>query len=45
MRTVAQVRREMGVGAPRGKDSLYPRAIERAPRRFNPLKIPKQLQV
>ena len=45
MRTVAEVRRELGVGAPREKNSLYPKAIERAPRKFNPLKIPKQLQV
>ena len=44
MRTVAEVRRELGVGAPREKNSLY-RPIERAPRKFNPLKIPKQLQV
>ena len=45
MRTVAEVRRELGIGAPREKNSLYPKAIERAPRKFNPLKIPKQLQV
>lgn len=45
MRTVAEVRRELGVGAPREKNSLYPKAIERAPRKFNPLKIPRQLQV
>lgn len=44
MRTVAQLRRELGVGAPRNPDSLY-RPIERAPRVFNPLRIPKQLQV
>ena len=44
MRTVAEVRRELGIGAPREKDSLY-RPIERAPRKFNPLKIPRQLQV
>lgn len=44
MRTVAQLRRELGVGAPRNTDSLY-RPIERAPRKFNPLKIPKSLQV
>jgi ribosome biogenesis protein BMS1 len=43
MRTVAELRREAGVGAPRDADSLY-RPIERAPRRFNPLKIPKALQ-
>lgn len=43
MRTVAQLRRELGVGAPRNSDSLY-RDIERAPKVFNPLKIPKALQ-
>ena len=43
MRTVAELRREAGVGAPRNADSLY-RPIERAPRRFNPLKIPRALQ-
>ncbi len=44
MRTVAELRRELGIGAPREKNSLY-RPIERGPRKFNPLKIPKQLQV
>ena len=43
MRTVAQLRREAGQGAPRQPDSLY-RPIERRPRRFNPLKIPTSLQ-
>ena len=43
MRTVAQLRRELGVGAPRDTDSLY-KQIERAPRKFNPLKIPRTLQ-
>ena len=43
MRTVAQLRRELGVGPPRNVDSLY-KPIERAPRKFNPLKIPKSLQ-
>ena len=43
MRTVAQLRRELGVGAPRDSDSLY-MPIERAPRKFNPLKIPETLQ-
>ena len=43
MRTVAQLRRELGVGPPRDSDSLY-KPIERAPRKFNPLKIPKTLQ-
>jgi ribosome biogenesis protein BMS1 len=44
MKTVAELRRELGVGPPRSADSLY-RPIERAPRKFNPLKIPKSLQV
>ena len=44
MRTVADLRRALGVGAPRDRDSLY-RPIERAPRKFNPLKIPRSLQV
>lgn len=44
MRTVADLRRAQGVGAPRNSDSLY-RPIERAPRKFNPLKIPRALQV
>ncbi|KAF6264611.1 hypothetical protein COO60DRAFT_73335 [Scenedesmus sp. NREL 46B-D3] len=43
MRTVAELRREAGVGAPRQPDSLYKR-IERAPRVFNPLKVPAKLQ-
>lgn len=43
MRTVAQLRRELGVGAPRNSDSLY-RDIERAPKVFNPLKVPRSLQ-
>ena len=43
MRTVADLRRALGVGAPRDADSLY-RPIERAPRKFNPLKIPRALQ-
>ncbi len=43
MRTVAQLRRERGEGAPRQRDSLY-RPVERRPRRFNPLKIPTALQ-
>lgn len=43
MRTVAQLRRDQGVGAPVNVDSLY-KDIERAPRKFNPLKIPKSLQ-
>ena len=44
MRTVAQLRRDSGTGAPRNNDSLY-RPIDRAPRKFNPLKIPLALQV
>lgn len=44
MKTVAQLRRELGIGAPRNTDSLY-HQIERTPRKFNPLKIPKSLQV
>ena len=43
MRTVAQLRREQGVGTPRDSDSLY-KPIEKVPRKFNPLKIPKTLQ-
>ena len=43
MRTVAQLRRELGVGGPRDTNSLY-KQIERAPRKFNPLKIPRTLQ-
>ncbi|BDA50761.1 probable pre-rRNA-processing protein TSR1 homolog at N-terminal half [Coccomyxa sp. Obi] len=43
MRTVAALRREQGVGPPQERDSLY-RPIERPPRRFNPLKVPKSLQ-
>ena len=43
MRTVADLRRALGVGAPRDRDSLYA-PIDRAPRQFNPLRIPKKLQ-
>ncbi|KAK9824496.1 hypothetical protein WJX72_010821 [[Myrmecia] bisecta] len=43
MKTVAQLRRDLGIGAPRNSDSLY-RPIERKPRAFNPLRIPKALQ-
>jgi ribosome biogenesis protein BMS1 len=43
MRTVAELRRALGVGAPRNPDSLY-RPIERGPRVFNPLKVPTKLQ-
>ena len=43
VRTVAELRRAAGVGAPRAPDSLY-RPVDRAPRRFNPLRVPKALQ-
>ncbi|KAL6757413.1 hypothetical protein V8C86DRAFT_1690558 [Haematococcus lacustris] len=43
MRTTGELRRAVGQGAPRQPDSLY-RDIVRAPRQFNPLKIPKTLQ-
>ncbi len=43
MRTVADLRRVLGVGAPRERDSLYA-PVERAPRKFNPLRVPKKLQ-
>jgi ribosome biogenesis protein BMS1 len=42
-RTVAQMRREKGMGAPRNTDSLY-KEVERIPRIFPALKIPKSLQ-
>jgi ribosome biogenesis protein BMS1 len=42
MRTVAELRREAGVGAPRTADSLY-KPVERAPRTFNPLRVPTRL--
>ena len=44
MRTVSQIRRDEQVGIPVNKNSLY-KPIERLPRKFNPLKIPKSLQV
>lgn len=43
MKTVADIRREKNIGAPRLNDSLY-KEIERKPRVFNPLRIPKSLQ-
>ena len=43
MKTVADIRREKNIGAPRLNDSLY-RDIERKPKVFNPLKVPKSLQ-
>ena len=42
-RTVAQMRRGMGVGAPREKDSLY-QDVGRIERIFPALKVPKNLQ-
>ena len=44
MKTVAQLRQELGIGPPRLSDSLYG-SIDRRPKRFNPLRIPKSLQV
>ncbi|KAL3698605.1 hypothetical protein R1sor_012681 [Riccia sorocarpa] len=43
MKTVAELRREKNLSIPVNKDSLY-KPIERHVRKFNPLKIPKQLQ-
>ncbi|KAK7257890.1 hypothetical protein RIF29_32200 [Crotalaria pallida] len=43
MRTVAELRREQNLPIPLNKDSLY-KPIERKPRKFNPLVIPKSLQ-
>lgn len=43
MKTVAQLRRERNVPIPSNGDSVY-RPIERAERRFNPLKVPNALQ-
>ena len=43
MKTVADIRREKNIGAPRLNDSLY-RDIERKPKTFNPLRVPKSLQ-
>eukprot|EP00899_Mesostigma_viride_P005993 jgi/Mesvir1/15395/Mv06582-RA.1 len=43
MRTMAQLRRELHVPIPYNKDSVY-KPIERLPRKFNPLRIPKALQ-
>ncbi|XP_073159506.1 uncharacterized protein [Henckelia pumila] len=44
MKTVAELRREQNLPIPVNKDSLY-KPIERKPRKFNPLVIPKSLQV
>ena len=43
LRSIAELRREAGIGAPRRGDSLY-HEIERRPRVFNPLHVPKNLQ-
>jgi ribosome biogenesis protein BMS1 len=43
MRTHGEVRAEQNLPVPAKRDSTY-RTIEREPRRFNPLKIPKTLQ-
>jgi len=43
MRSVADLRRKAGVGAPRNSDSLY-KPIERKKRVFNPLRVPSSLQ-
>ncbi|KAH8104616.1 DUF663-domain-containing protein [Cristinia sonorae] len=43
MRLTGQVRREEGLKTPLDVNSTY-KKVERQPRRFNPLKIPKKLQ-
>lgn len=43
MKTVAELRKEQNLPIPVNKDSLY-KPIERKPRKFNPLVIPKALQ-
>ncbi|KAJ4723627.1 ribosome biogenesis protein BMS1-like [Melia azedarach] len=43
MKTVAELRREHNLSIPVNKDSLY-KPIERKPKKFNPLVIPKSLQ-
>ena len=43
MRTVGQMRKEMGLKPPVQKDSLY-KPIERPIKKFNPLKIPRSLE-
>jgi len=43
MRVTAELRRQKKLPIPVNPDSLY-REIKRAPRKFNPLKIPKNLQ-
>lgn len=42
MRTVGALRHAIGVSAPLNPDSQYTK-IERQPRRFNPLRVPKKL--
>ena len=43
MRTVGQMRREAGEAPPLNADSVY-KAVDRAPRKFSSLKVPKALQ-
>lgn len=43
MKSTAQLRREMGLAAPRETDSLY-RYTERVPKIFNPIIVRKSLQ-
>ncbi|KAK4778651.1 hypothetical protein SAY86_006179 [Trapa natans] len=43
MKTVAELRRENNIPVPLNKDSIY-KPVERRPRKFNPLVIPKTLQ-
>mmetsp|Transcript_17510 Transcript_17510/g.20293 ORF Transcript_17510/g.20293 Transcript_17510/m.20293 type:complete len:339 (+) Transcript_17510:1-1017(+) len=43
MKTVGQIRSELGMSIPTNQDSVY-RPIERQPRRFNKLKIPGKLE-
>ncbi|KNA09833.1 hypothetical protein SOVF_149750 isoform B [Spinacia oleracea] len=43
MKTVGELRRELALPVPVNKDSLY-KPIERKPKKFNPLVIPKSLQ-
>jgi ribosome biogenesis protein BMS1 len=43
MKTVGEMRRERNEPVPVNKDSLY-KPIERKPRQFNPLHVPKALQ-
>ncbi|XP_047312141.1 ribosome biogenesis protein BMS1 homolog isoform X2 [Impatiens glandulifera] len=43
MRTVSELRRDNNLPIPVNKDSLY-KTIERKPRKFNPLVIPKSLE-